>query len=107
MVRIQGYWMNYLPLGKKRGRSGTNPQVQVVNRSQDHLLIKSKESNVHSKKNKSNACYGCDCTGHFIKDSPSPREVLKSQGVKKAKPPPPNPLHQEGNFFAFWAEGFC
>ena len=51
---------------------------------------KDSNSNPSGKKKRSDACYGCGGTGHFIKDCPNPHKgsLNSKRGGKKSKAPP-------------------
>ena len=51
---------------------------------------KDSNNNPSGKKKRSDACYGCGGTGHFIKDCPNPHKgsLNSKRGGKKSKAPP-------------------
>ena len=50
----------------------------------------SNNNNLSGKKKRSDACYGCGGTGHFIKDCPNPHKssLNSKRGERSPRPPP-------------------
>ena len=77
-------------------RAATHEEVSEAKRKQGDGK-KDNNNNPSRKKKRSDTCYGCGGTGHFIKDCPNPQEssLNSKRGGKKPKTPPR--YNQEGD----------